>query len=196
LSRFASELRELRQRLDQPLSDLIADIVRTSGLDVEVAVRAVATQGDAGLARAHLDTLAEVGARFGLETDGAPLTAFLAYLAAAEEEERGLTPGEVDVAEGAVQILTAHAAKGLEWDVVAVAGLTKDVWPGRSKASDHYLQGLGRASVPAARRPRRGCPHWTPARPTKRGWPRRFRPSKRRGASTTCGRIAAWPMWP
>jgi len=143
LSRFASELRELRQRLDQPLSDLIADIVRTSGLDVEVAVRAVATQGDAGLARAHLDTLAEVGARFGLETDGAPLTAFLAYLAAAEEEERGLTPGEVDVAEGAVQILTAHAAKGLEWDVVAVAGLTKDVWPGRSKASDHYLQGLG-----------------------------------------------------
>jgi DNA helicase-2/ATP-dependent DNA helicase PcrA len=143
LSRYAQELKQLRQRLDQPLSDLIADIVRTIGLDVEVAVRAAAAQGDAGLARAHLDTLAEVGARFGLETDGAPLSAFLAYLAAAEEEERGLTPGEVDVAEGAVQILTAHAAKGLEWDVVAVAGLTKDVWPGRSKASDHYLQGLG-----------------------------------------------------
>jgi ATP-dependent DNA helicase UvrD/PcrA len=143
LSRYAQELKELRQRLDQPLSDLIADVVRTIGLDVEVGVRATAAQGDAGLARAHLDTLAEVGARFGVETDGAPLSAFLAYLAAAEEEERGLTPGEVDVAEGAVQILTAHAAKGLEWDVVAVAGLTKDVWPGRSKASDHYLQGLG-----------------------------------------------------
>ncbi len=142
-SRYQIELRELRQRLDQPLSDLIGDIVRTIGLDVEVAVRAASVGGDAGLARAHLDTLAEVAARFGMETDGAPLSAFLAYLAAAENEERGLTPGEIDVADGSVQILTAHAAKGLEWDIVAVAGLTKDVWPGRSIGSDHYLMGLG-----------------------------------------------------
>ncbi|GAA1606258.1 UvrD-helicase domain-containing protein [Catellatospora bangladeshensis] len=139
LSAYARELAALRARLDQPVSDLIADIERTTGLDVEVAVRA----GEVGLARAHLDTLGEVAARFAIETDGAPLGAFLSYLAAAEDEERGLAPGEIDVAEGAVQILTAHAAKGLEWDVVAVAGLTKDVWPGPSKASDHYLKGLG-----------------------------------------------------
>ncbi|GIH11580.1 putative ATP-dependent DNA helicase [Rhizocola hellebori] len=142
-TRYQKELRELRQRLDQPLSDLISDITRTIGLDVEVAVRAASVGGDAGLARAHLDTLAEVAARFGVETDGAPLSAFLAYLAAAENEERGLSPGEIDVSEGSVQILTAHAAKGLEWDIVAVAGLTKDVWPGRSIGSDHYLMGLG-----------------------------------------------------
>jgi superfamily I DNA/RNA helicase/RecB family exonuclease len=143
LDRYAQEMKLLRQRLDQPLSDLIADISRTIGLDVEVAVRAASTSGDAGLARAHLDTLAEVAARFSAETDGAPLHAFLSYLAAAENEERGLSPGEVDVAEGAVQILTAHAAKGLEWDVVAVAGLAKGVWPGRSTGSDHFLMGLG-----------------------------------------------------
>ncbi|GIG07517.1 ATP-dependent helicase [Catellatospora coxensis] len=139
LSAYAGELAGLRARLDQPVSDLIADIERTAGLDVEVAVRA----GDAGLARAHLDTLGEVAARFAVETDGAPLGAFLSYLSAAEDEERGLAPGEIDVAEGAVQILTAHAAKGLEWDVVAVAGLTKDVWPGPSKGTDHFLKGLG-----------------------------------------------------
>ncbi len=141
--RYQKEMEELRGRLEQPLSDLIADIVRTIGLDVEVAVRAASVGGDAGLARAHLDTLAEVAARFASETEGAPLSAFLAFLEAAENEERGLAPGEVDVSEGAVQVLTAHAAKGLEWDVVAVAGLTKDVWPGRSSAADHYLKGLG-----------------------------------------------------
>jgi DNA helicase II / ATP-dependent DNA helicase PcrA len=140
--RFAAlgaELRRLRQRLDQPLPDLVAEIERTIGLDVEVAAR----PGDAGLARAHLDAFGVTAARFAHEAEGASLTAFLAYLEAAEAEERGLPAGEVEVLEGAVQLLTGHAAKGLEWDVVAVAGLANGVFPGRSIASDHYLGGLG-----------------------------------------------------
>jgi DNA helicase-2/ATP-dependent DNA helicase PcrA len=143
LRRYSAELAGLRRRLDQPLPDLVADVERTIGLDVEVAVRAGALATDAGLARAHLDALGEVAARFSTEAPGATLSAFLAYLAAAEEEERGLTPGDVDVVEGAVQVLTAHAAKGLEWDVVAVAGLTRQVWPAPSRSSDHYLRGPG-----------------------------------------------------
>lgn len=145
LRAYARELDALRQRLDQSLPDLLADVERTTGLDVEVAVRAArdGRGGDGGLARAHLDALGDVAARFASESGTASLTAFLAFLAAAEDSERGLTPGEVDVVEGAVQILTAHAAKGLEWDVVAVAGLTRGVWPGPVRGSDHYLQGLG-----------------------------------------------------
>jgi DNA helicase-2/ATP-dependent DNA helicase PcrA len=139
---YALELALLRHRLDQPLPDLISDVERTIGLDVEVAVRA-GTAGDAGLARGHLNALGDVAARFAGEAEGPTLSAFLAFLAAAESEERGLAQGEVDVVEGAVQILTAHAAKGLEWDVVAVAGLTENVWPGPPKASDHYLRGIG-----------------------------------------------------
>jgi DNA helicase-2/ATP-dependent DNA helicase PcrA len=142
LRAYSRELSALRQRLDQPLPDLVADIERTTGLDVEVAVRGWHA-GDAGLARGHLDALGDVAARFASETEGGTLAGFLAFLAAAEEEERGLEPGQVDVVEGAVQILTAHAAKGLEWDVVSVAGLSRGVWPGLTRNSDHYLMGIG-----------------------------------------------------
>ncbi|WP_433370261.1 UvrD-helicase domain-containing protein [Actinoplanes sp. CA-142083] len=142
LRAYSRELSALRQRLDQPLPDLVADIERTTGLDVEVAVRGWRA-GDAGLARGHLDALGDVAARYAAETDGGTLAGFLAFLAAAEEEERGLEPGQVDVVEGAVQILTAHAAKGLEWDVVSVAGLSRGVWPGQVRATDHYLMGIG-----------------------------------------------------
>jgi DNA helicase-2/ATP-dependent DNA helicase PcrA len=134
------ELRELRSRLDQSLPDLVADVAQTIGLDVEVAARPGAS---AGLARAHLDALGDVAARFAAESEGGTLSAFLAYLAAAEEEERGLTPGDVEVLEGAVQILTVHAAKGLEWDVVAVTGLCTDAFPAKPQGSDHWLKGVG-----------------------------------------------------
>ena len=151
------ELRALRDRLDQSLPDLVADVAQTIGLDVEVAVRGANGRGNGangsngngrngngqGLARAHLDAIGDVAARFASEAEGGTMSAFLAYLAAAEEEERGLTPGEVEVVEGAVQILTVHSAKGLEWDVVAVGGLCADAFPGRPKASDHWLKGMG-----------------------------------------------------
>ncbi|HEX2419427.1 MAG TPA: ATP-dependent helicase, partial [Micromonosporaceae bacterium] len=131
---FAAELRALWSRTDQTLADLIGDVEHTIGLDVEVAARS----GGGTLARAHLDAFADVAARFATESETPTLSAFLAFCEAAERSERGLEPGAVEVTEGAVQLLTVHAAKGLEWDIVAVAGLCAGVFPNRQR-SDHWL---------------------------------------------------------
>ncbi|MGH3661459.1 MAG: UvrD-helicase domain-containing protein [Micromonosporaceae bacterium] len=137
---LATELRGLWARADQSLPDLVADVERTIGLDVEVAARRGA--GNATLARGHLDTFADAAAQFAADAEAPTLAGFLAFCEAAERSERGLEPGKVEVVEGAVQLLTVHAAKGLEWDVVAVAGLCTGVFPARQQG-DHWLTAPG-----------------------------------------------------
>jgi DNA helicase-2/ATP-dependent DNA helicase PcrA len=122
---FAAELRLLRSFRDEPLLDLAHRVVEVTGLDVELAAspEAVAARRRDSLA-AFFDVIADFS-----DLDGeSSLSAFLGYLRAAQEHERGLdavTPSGRD----AVQLLTAHRSKGLEWDVVACPDLTAKVFP-------------------------------------------------------------------
>ena len=132
LSQLSSELRRLRRRVSVSLPELISDVERTSGVDIEVMAR----HDRAAVGRVHLDRFLDEAARFVVEAGDAStstLTAFLAFLEAAENEENGLESGEVEVAAERVQILTVHGAKGLEWDIVAVPGLSERVFPTEPK---------------------------------------------------------------
>ena len=122
---LGAELRELRRHRDEPLLDLVHRVVEVTGLDVELAAspEAVAARRKESLS-AFLDVVAGFS-----DLDGeTSLTSFLAFLRAADEHERGLdtiAPSGSD----AVQLMTAHKAKGLEWDVVVCPDLTRSVFP-------------------------------------------------------------------
>ncbi|GAA0214147.1 hypothetical protein GCM10010492_09960 [Saccharothrix mutabilis subsp. mutabilis] len=129
IRRLGAELSALRRRLDQPLPELVADVERTLLLDIEAMAR------PGGVGRAHLDAFADVVADFAAASPSATLPALLDYLYTAEHAEDGLEPGEVEVAANRVQVLTMHSAKGLEWHIVALPHVVKDVFPGRKKSS-------------------------------------------------------------
>jgi DNA helicase-2/ATP-dependent DNA helicase PcrA len=138
LVRLRDELRRLRRWTAASLPDLVTMVVRALDLDVELAARPGVRAVDALL---DVDRLVEVAEEFVGSGEDPGLVAFLAYLDTAQERERGL---EVEVAEPdgeRVQLMTVHAAKGLEWDAVFVAGLTHDVFPvGRQPVADWSKQ--------------------------------------------------------
>ncbi|GAA0987996.1 ATP-dependent DNA helicase [Acrocarpospora macrocephala] len=120
LPTLAMELRLLRAHAGQPLPDLIGEVERRLGLDVEVAARG----GSPLAARADLDAFQDAAGRFAGDAEDPTLGAFLAYIKAAESEEFGLEQGRVGET-NSVKLMTVHAAKGLEWPVVVVPGLSQ-----------------------------------------------------------------------
>jgi DNA helicase-2/ATP-dependent DNA helicase PcrA len=126
LTRLRDELRWLRRWTGQPLPELVLAVSSALCLDVELASRPQVRPTDA---LRSIDRFVEVAEDFVASGEDPGLIAFLAYLDTAADRERGL---EIDVGEAGVervQLLTVHAAKGLEWDAVFVAGLSARVFP-------------------------------------------------------------------
>jgi DNA helicase-2/ATP-dependent DNA helicase PcrA len=137
---LAAELRALRAHVSRPLPDLVGEVERTLGLDIEVAAQ---PWRDPAVARADLDAFADAAAAFADDEEEPTLGAFLAYLTAAEAEEFGLESGQPSGA-NAVTLTTVHAAKGLQWAAVVVPGLAAgpraSVFPAKPRVTTRWTE--------------------------------------------------------
>jgi ATP-dependent DNA helicase UvrD/PcrA len=126
LSAFAALIGRMREMAHLPLPELVDHVVELSGLRAHYQAE---KEGQDRLA--NLDELVNAAANFvaeegvvGAEGElSADLIAFLAHAA--------LEAGEHQAGEGedALQLMTTHAAKGLEFDVVFLSGLEEGLFP-------------------------------------------------------------------
>ncbi|MBI2693228.1 ATP-dependent helicase [Mycobacterium nebraskense] len=142
ITALAAELRALRGHLGHSLPDLVAEVRRVLGVDCDVRAAAAANAGWTGTE--HLDAFADVVAGYADRADVAGVTdrsatasvsGLLAFLEVAESVENGLPPAPLVAARDRVQVLTVHSAKGLEWQVVAVAHLSGGIFPSTASRS-------------------------------------------------------------
>jgi ATP-dependent DNA helicase UvrD/PcrA len=122
---LAVELRRLRSAIGEPILDLVRRIIETTGIDVELAS---SVSPAAAARRDNLDLFVQAVAEFQAVDGQVTLAALLAWLEAEDEFGQGLdvaTPSEAD----SVKLLTVHRAKGLEWDVVFLVGVTDRKFP-------------------------------------------------------------------
>ncbi|HET6858103.1 MAG TPA: 3'-5' exonuclease, partial [Streptomyces sp.] len=145
-ARLAAELRDLRRSLADPLMDVLHRVLATTGLEVELSASPHAL---AARRRETLSNFLDTAAGFAALDGEATLLAFLGFLRTAAQYEKGLDnalPG----GENTVKVLTAHKAKGLEWDVVAAPGLVhghfpndqaRESWASQAKVLPHALRG-------------------------------------------------------
>ena len=154
---------EMRRLLPLPLPDLVTAATRL--LDVDLAL--LESEPDSR-ALADLEAFRDHAAAFDRTARRGGLGAYLDLLEISEDEEAGLAVTAAPEAAhdpAAVTIVTMHSAKGLEWDLVAVAGLTEGTVPsydlrraktdeaGRVRVpADGWLGTLANAAVPTALR--------------------------------------------
>lgn len=164
LGKLSSELRHLRRHLGDDLTTLLGEVERSMLLDIEVAAKPGVSIHQA---RRNLDAFQDAAAGFLQTAQRVDILAFLSWLEAAAAEENGLDGAPSEVNHEAVQLLTVHASKGLEWDVVFVPGLNAGAFP--SDRDSRWSSGSAALPWPL-RGDRADLPQWDLDQPDQKGW--------------------------
>jgi len=120
-SRLGSDLVKLRA-YQASVVDQVRRIVAQIGLDTEIYASQAQARADLRRFLAHV-------AQYSGTHQNASMDALVAYLSAEEEFSQGLSRAN-PTTQNAVQILTVHRAKGLEWDMVYLPCVVDKVFPG------------------------------------------------------------------
>jgi DNA helicase-2/ATP-dependent DNA helicase PcrA len=135
LQEAATLFQNLRSATALPLTDFVRLCAEELWLDIEL-------RANPRLANplAQLQSFYEIVSGFGLGSASALLGQFLNWLEYATKKERFEIP-RVTPGAGVVQVLTVHAAKGLEWDFVAIPNLVEDDFPSKPRSTSGWLSG-------------------------------------------------------
>jgi DNA helicase-2/ATP-dependent DNA helicase PcrA len=136
ITALSGELTWLRGYLTHSVTELLSEVRRVLGADVEARANVPPESGWVGAE--HLDKFAEVVEDYAQHSN-ASIFGLLEYLSVAETVEKGLAPAELNVAADRVQVLTVHAAKGLEWELVAIPHLSGRIFPSAGVSARTWL---------------------------------------------------------
>jgi DNA helicase-2/ATP-dependent DNA helicase PcrA len=131
----ATLFRNLRSATSLPLADFVRVVAEELWLDIELRANPKLKNP-----MAQLESFYETVAGFGTSSAASQLGSFLNWLDYASKKERFELP-KSNPAAGVVQVLTVHAAKGLEWDYVAVPNLVEDDFPSKPRSVSGWLSG-------------------------------------------------------
>lgn len=126
-------LRAMRTQTGIPLVEFVRAVEQELWLDIEVQANPRRKNP-----MAHLNAFASIVSGYANANHQPTLSSFLNWLDFADERERFESPTPAPEA-GVVQIMTVHAAKGLEWDHVAVANLIDGDFPDTNKGTKGWL---------------------------------------------------------
>lgn len=133
LKNAALVLRQMRQQTGMPLVEFVRSVEQELWLDIEVQANPRRKNP-----MAHLNAFAAIVSGYAGSNHQPNLGGFLNWLEFADQRERFEAPTPAPEA-GVVQVMTVHAAKGLEWDHVAVANLIDGDFPDTTKGASGWL---------------------------------------------------------
>nr|WP_244301351.1 3'-5' exonuclease [Leucobacter insecticola] len=132
-------LAQLRQGVGGNIADLIQATVQALRLDIELDANEARREQAGADAHANLDVFIDTVEHYlAIDTHGT-LASLLEWIERATEADEA-AEHVVAPAPGTVQLITAHGAKGLEWDLVAVPRLVAGEFPGSARSGAGWLR--------------------------------------------------------